>query len=237
MAQKKKKEPQKKKEEEFEWTPPNFNEREFLEKDIRGTKTLLVTALISLICGILAFLLGEIAWLLGMVIIIAGIISLKYLYPLFKLDPKEIEKKSWAGNIAIFFFLSLGIWILLMNPPFSDHISPEITSVEVYVQDSEGGWQLLTTENSDSLISSGEYVNITADIADNGKLSEVLISVHLLNENSDYSAMTETDDGVYTYVSNYTASGSNTNYYYTVKAIDSSGNEHISQQYSFLVNL
>jgi hypothetical protein len=124
MAQKKKKEPQKKEalkkqEESFEWTPPDFNEREFLEKDIKGTKILMVSALVSVICGVGAFATQGIAWPLGLVVILAGMGLMKFIYPLFKIDIKGIEKKTWAGNLFMFFLLALGIWIMLLNQPFS----------------------------------------------------------------------------------------------------------------------
>lgn len=123
MAQKKKKEPQKKeaqkKEETFEWTPPDFNEREFLEKDIKGTKALLVSAMISVVFGVLAFFTQSFYWPAGMVLILIGMLSLRYIYPFFKIDLKDLDKKAWAGNLAMFFLLALGVWIMLLNPPFS----------------------------------------------------------------------------------------------------------------------
>ncbi|QLH74505.1 MAG: hypothetical protein HPY73_02925 [Methanomassiliicoccales archaeon] len=118
MAQKKKKDSQKK-EPEFTWTPPDFNEREFLEKDIKGTKALWVTALIAPLFGIMAFLTQPIHFAIGLLLIIVGMVSLKYIYPLAKIDTKEIDKKGWAGNLFLFFLLSMGVWIILLNKPFS----------------------------------------------------------------------------------------------------------------------
>jgi len=124
MAQKQrketpKKEAQKKAEESFEWTPPDFNEREFLEKDIKGTKALMITALVSITCGIIAFATQSISWPIGLVVILAGMLALKYIYPIFKINLKDLDKKAWAGNLFMFFLLALGIWIMLLNPPFS----------------------------------------------------------------------------------------------------------------------
>jgi uncharacterized membrane-anchored protein len=118
MAQKKRKDPRKKEEPEFTWTPPDFNEREFLEKDIKGTKALWVTALMALVFGIVAFLSQSVHFAVGLIIIVAGMYLLKFLYPLFKIDLKDLDKKAWAGNLFLFFLLSLGVWIILLNPPF-----------------------------------------------------------------------------------------------------------------------
>jgi hypothetical protein len=235
MAQKKKKEPQKKEEEAFEWTPPNFDEREFLEKDITGTKTLFVTALVSFVCGILAFLTTGLSWIIGIGIMVAGMISLKYLYPLFKLKLKDIDKKTWAGNLAMFFLLSLGLWILFLNPPFSDHTNPEVNSVELWVQ--EGGqWTKMTTSNAASLVHSGNLVNISAHVVDNGKLSNVEISVYTGSQIGTYSAMTDAGSGIYKTEAVYNATGSPLTYSYSIKATDSSGNSFTAPSVQFLVN-
>jgi hypothetical protein len=38
---------------------------------------------------------------------------------MFKINVAEIDKKGWLGNIGMFFFLFLGTWIILLNPPFT----------------------------------------------------------------------------------------------------------------------
>lgn len=232
MAQKKKKEPLKKEEEVFEWTPPDFNEREFLEKDIKGTKTLFVTALVSLVCGILAFLTNEVNWVIGIFVIIAGMISLKYIYPMLKIELKDIEKKTWAGNIAMFFLLSLGIWILLLNPPFSDHTTPEVNSIELWVQH-DGQWTMMTPTNAATLIHSGDLVNISAHVVDNGKLGKVEISVYTGGQVGEYSAMTDAGKGIYK--TEITTSSALT-YSYSIRATDTAGNSFTAPTGQFLIN-
>jgi len=119
MAQKKKKESHKKEEPEFTWTPPDFNEREFLEKDIKGTKALWVTALMAVVFGVVCYILQiAVHYALGLLLIVVGMGLLKYIYPIFKLDTKDITKGGWAGNLFLFFVLSLGVWIILLNEPF-----------------------------------------------------------------------------------------------------------------------
>jgi len=120
MAKKKRK--GEKEEEAYEWVPPEFDEKAFLENDIKGTKSLMISALLAVVFGIIAFgvgmLLGDLQ-VLAFVIIVAGAALLPRLYPLLKIDPSVISKGLLAGNIAIFILLALGIWIMLMNEPFT----------------------------------------------------------------------------------------------------------------------
>jgi uncharacterized membrane-anchored protein len=119
MAKKRKKE---EKEETYEWVPPEFNEKEFLEKDLRSTKSLMVTAVLAVLFGILAFglgtLLGDLQ-LAAILLLFVGAASLKRIYPLLGIKESDIDKKVLAGNIALFILLSLGVWIMLMNEPFT----------------------------------------------------------------------------------------------------------------------
>ena len=117
MAQKKRKE-EEKKEPQYEFIPPSFDEKDFLEKDIRATKVTMLSFVWGLIFGIIAGLTNSISPLVGLLVLIIGIYLLKYFYQMAKIDTKEMDKKSWLGNIAMFFFLFLGTWIMLLNPPF-----------------------------------------------------------------------------------------------------------------------
>jgi len=196
MAKKRKKDKAEK--EEYEFRPPEFNEKEFLKKELTDTKTLVWTVLYAVLFGIGAGvimltnedLLG-VAFMLG----IAGIVSLKYFYPLIKVDVKSFQKKNWLGNTAVFFFTFLAIWVLVLNVPISDHARPTVEKVIVWVSDGTSvkgieykyidtqgiyGWVPLNASDSlDTMISvsAGMTVNITAKVADNGDLRSVMILV------------------------------------------------------------
>jgi hypothetical protein len=117
MAQKKRKE-EEKKEAQYEFVPPSFDEKDFLEKDIRATKVTMLSFLWGLIFGIAAGLTSSISPFVGLLLLLIGIALLKYFYQMFKINTAELDKKGWLGNIAMFFFLFLGTWILLLNKPF-----------------------------------------------------------------------------------------------------------------------
>lgn len=196
MAKKRKKEKAVK--EEYEFRPPDFDEEEFLKKELRDTKTLIWTVLYAVAFGLAAGLLMlasedllGVAFMLG----IAGIVSLKYFYPLIKVDITSFQKKNWLGNIATFFFTFLAIWVLVLNVPMSDHARPTVENVIIWVGDGPAlkgmeykhiptsgvfGWVPLNA--SDTLekmisVSVATTVNITAKVTDNGELQSVIIQV------------------------------------------------------------
>jgi hypothetical protein len=117
MARKKRKD---EKEEEYEWVPPEFDEKAFLLKDIVGTKSLMYTTAIAVAFGIISFAVGTaINNYVGFLAYVAGAIVLNFSYNMLKINRADIDKKTMIGNIALYFLLALGIWIVMMNPPFT----------------------------------------------------------------------------------------------------------------------
>ena len=118
MAQKKRK-VEEKKEPQYEFVPPDFDEKDFLEKDIRSTKVTMLSFIWGMIFGILAGSLNFISPFVGLLLFFVGVYLMKFFYQAFKINLAEIDKKGWLGNIAMFFFMFLGTWIILLNPPFT----------------------------------------------------------------------------------------------------------------------
>ncbi|MFA6710787.1 MAG: hypothetical protein WCR83_05650 [Candidatus Methanomethylophilaceae archaeon] len=105
--------------EEYEFTPPEFDEKEFILKDIYGSKMLFAVTLLAVVIGVLASCIGKVwSWYGGLLLIIVVIAGMKPFLRIIKLDADLIEQKSMLGNYVLFFLLSLGVWILLINPPF-----------------------------------------------------------------------------------------------------------------------
>jgi uncharacterized membrane-anchored protein len=117
MARKRRKD---EKEEEYEWVPPEFDETAFLKKDIVGTKALMYTSIIAIVFGIAAALVGAASsYYIGFVVYIVGGVLLNYFYKFLGIKVEDIDRKGLIGNIALYFLLALGVWILLMNAPFN----------------------------------------------------------------------------------------------------------------------
>ncbi len=115
-------------EESYEFTPTEFNEREFILKDIYGTKICLIVLVIGVIVGIVGGLLcgyGFSNGMTGYMWVIATAIS----FGVMALMPKilglmgfrtdMIEGKSMIGNYLIYLALALGICIIIANPPIT----------------------------------------------------------------------------------------------------------------------
>ena len=196
MAKKRKKDKAEK--EDYEFRPPDFDEKEFLLKELSDTKTMIWTVAYGILFGVAAGVLMLVSQnMLGVAFMIgiAGIVSLKYFYPLIKVDTKGFLKKNWLGNSAIFFFTFLAIWVLVLNVPISDHANPTIENVIIWVDDGvtvrgieykyietagRYGWMPLNESDDISTmirVSAGSIVNITAEVTDNGNLASVIITV------------------------------------------------------------
>jgi hypothetical protein len=198
MAKKRKKD-KAKKEEDYEFRPPEFDEKEFIKKELRDTKTVLITVGYAALFGIAATVLAHISnSLIGLsfLLVFIGIYSLKYFYQFLRIKTEEFQKKNWAGSVAWFFLTFLAVWVLTFNFPISDHADPKVENVVIWIENeitgnmtaidykyvpSQGGysWVPRYGEQLDSMIVTNESYtfNITARITDNGILRVAEISI------------------------------------------------------------
>jgi len=111
-------------EEEYEFVPPEFDEREFILKDLYGTKITIVVALMAVVIGVLCSCLQKLfmpentGLYLGLALLFLGAFVQKKLLSLFGFKPEYLENKTMIGNYILFLLFGLGIWILLINKPF-----------------------------------------------------------------------------------------------------------------------
>ncbi len=110
-------------EEEYEFTPTEFNEREFILKDLYMTKIFVVVMVLAFITGIIGaavtFNVGDYGWIIATVISFAVCASLTKILGALGFRMDMVEAKSMAGNYLLFLVLALGICILLTNEPFN----------------------------------------------------------------------------------------------------------------------
>ena len=123
MAKKRRIIEKKAQEEEYEFVPPEFDEEEFIRKDLYGTKILLIVACFSIVIGLLCSCLqkafsGDMGIGLGLALLFLGVFAIKPFLKLIRFDPDLLERKSMVGNYILYLLLGLGIWILMINPPF-----------------------------------------------------------------------------------------------------------------------
>jgi hypothetical protein len=180
MAKKRKKE---KPEEGYEFKMPEFDEEEYIRKEVRDSKALFVTFIYAVLIGFVSFGLSFLDIALAVLVGFIAIVFLRHLYPLVKVDTTKLEKKQWAGNIIMYIFAWLAVWILLTNPPFSDFAAPTIKEDGIYFG-SEGNWTKLTDDNKDNL-SWGMDVSINATIVDNVEVDEDTITIIIKEKEGD----------------------------------------------------
>ncbi len=109
-------------EEEYEFTPTEFNEREFILKDLYMTKVFVVVMVLGFVMGIVGALLTDhiasYGWILATIAVFLVLGVMGKLLGLIGFRMDMVDSKSMMGNYLIYLCLALGICIFLINPPF-----------------------------------------------------------------------------------------------------------------------
>jgi hypothetical protein len=243
MAKKRRKD-QAEEENTYEFRPPEFDEKEFLAKELRDTKTVLLTVGYAVLFGVLAAaitIMDADFVLIGLALAIAGLASLKVFYQAIKVNLKDFTKKNWAGNMAWFFFTFLATWVLLFNYPFSDHAEPDVNDVTVWIYNSdtqnltavdykyvasEATWRWIprwgTTTDGLLRATDAYTVNITATVSDNGNLKTIGIAIG--SAPSGYVAMTDEGDQRYGHTVDGATLSAASDLMFYIEAVDEAGN-------------
>lgn len=117
---KKKKISSKPEEPEYEFLPPDFDEKEYIYKDIYGTRVTIIVVLLAIVAGICAGCLQALwGWLVGLLLVVVVLVGMKPFFKLIHYDLDLIESKSMLGMYALYILLVIGVWILAINPPFA----------------------------------------------------------------------------------------------------------------------
>ena len=135
MAKKRKKQKKAEEEEKYEFIPPEFDEKQFLKDEMSATKQVLIIVAYGALMGLLAAIATILTanGITGLAVLVAGFGTMKILFNAMKIDLSKFTKKTWLGHSAWFFFTVLAIWILLINPPFTDFAAPEVKNVKLAV--------------------------------------------------------------------------------------------------------
>ncbi|MCL2333272.1 hypothetical protein [Candidatus Methanoplasma termitum] len=108
-----------KKEEEYQFIPSEFDEREFILKDIYGTKVLFVITALAIIVGIVGAILYNISpsigWAPATAIAFLMILGMKKLLILLGYRVDLLETKTLLADYFLFLMLALGVCILGIN--------------------------------------------------------------------------------------------------------------------------
>lgn len=228
MAKKRKKQ---KEEESYEFKMPEFDEEEYLRKEVRETKTLFVTFFYAALIGVISFALTGLEPALAAMVGFIGIVFLRHIYPLIGVNTALLEKKQWGTNIIFYIFTWLLIWIILTNPPFSDIQGPNIKNDGIYFEE-DGVWIKFTSENQ---INVSHNVSFNVTIVDNVEVDESSVHIIIKRENVEVvnAPMENLGDDKYRYIfRNLTT----TRYNYEIKAKDVNDLEESLEGYFDVIN-
>ena len=189
-------EPEKGQDEKPVFVPPEFDETEFLQTENRSAKMIYISLGIAVIAGILSYGIMTVLHLIGaggkFIAPIAAPVLLVpvvlYLFHRFKIDLKALDWKKYLENGSMYLLTWFVIWMVSMNPPFSDFSAPLVSEplMEVgtdsgntvhYFEDSMFVNDEETEYRSIESIEGVTYVKLYFTITDNWDLQDKNISV------------------------------------------------------------
>src|SRR2546426_9598281 len=124
----------KRKEDEPDWVPPEFDEVGYMRQEIQGAHAAIATIGWAVIGAVVALLLYAVLPVLAFFAGIAVGFGMYFVFPLIGINTDGFKRRDWVGHGITYFFSWLAFWILLLNPPFSDHTVPtiQVTSVSSF---------------------------------------------------------------------------------------------------------
>ncbi len=163
----------KKEDEEEVFRMPEFDEKEYIEKEIEKSKASIGIVFLAILFSIISTLTFSysLSWPLSAAIGLLGYALFKFIYPMFKVDPSVLEKKDYVGHVFIYFFTWLAVFILLINTPFMDLTSPQISDIHIEGMDQNGTW--MPYEDAEN----ATQYRIVATVTDNSGIASVEILV------------------------------------------------------------
>jgi len=179
MAKRRKKEEA---EEDYDYEFPEFDRKEYMLDEIRKGKCVYISVAIAPIFSVFALYVFRYSGhqaVLGFLVGLAGLGVLKTLFQIAGIEIDELGLKEWAMSAGMYFFTFLAIWVVLMNPPFSDFAPPELE--DVVIEFEEDG-EIIAHEYVQENISeeNKEYnVTIIATITDNTEVDHESVQIYL----------------------------------------------------------
>lgn len=163
-----------KKEGDEEFELPEFDEVEYMEKEVNAAKTSFTIIALAIPLAVALYAVTVVGlWGVGFLLALAATFLLPRIFrflPWPKVDLGKFERRDWVGFGGTFFFTWLAFWILLLNVPFTDLTPPTIAAVYVNgVQMSPG------EQNPVRVGSSPVYINAT--IFENVDLRSVQVTI------------------------------------------------------------
>ncbi|MCK4444951.1 MAG: hypothetical protein KAW09_10430 [Thermoplasmata archaeon] len=229
MAKKRKKEEKK---EAFK--KPEFDEIEFMQKEISNTKVAMLTIMFALPIAVVSYFvtIGGLP-AAGFLIGVGSIFLLKYVYEFFNVETENFGMKEKLGNGAMFFFTWLAVWVLILNMPFGDLTNPTISDVKMLGCPDDPIIEMKgDTQHTCTIDASSNDFTIEARVTDNSDVKSV--TIHITSPGDETQSMTESSDHEYRYTKMLSP---NDNLVFYIVAEDINGHKETSEDYTFSVLL
>lgn len=161
------------KKEEYDFNFPEFDEHQFVSLEINKAKISFVAFIFAIIMVIITYQLYVVTHPDArgpMVFGIFAAFAIPFIAKWIKLDTSEFDWKNWVGAGAVYVMTWLAIFILVLNPPFSDFIHPVIYEDEIeltYQQSNNNTWKSWDTEPDPPILTAPVKINISVKILDN----------------------------------------------------------------------
>ncbi|MBS3817001.1 MAG: hypothetical protein KGY76_05500 [Candidatus Thermoplasmatota archaeon] len=189
MAKRRKKED----EEDEGFEIPDFDREEYMKKEINKGKSTLISVGIAPIFSVVSFLVFDMTqeWTVGLFAGLLGLVFLKPIFQILKIKVDELGTKGWAKNFGVYFMTLLAVWVLLMNPPFSDYADPRVNEIQVEIR---RGGELVDN------ITDGVNYNVTfrAKVTSNSEIKDDSVYITFPYPEGNKTKMNKGEDNYYT---------------------------------------
>ncbi|MFW3146719.1 MAG: hypothetical protein ACMUIE_07910 [Thermoplasmatota archaeon] len=126
--------------------PSEFDETEFLQTENLSAKMIYISLGVALLAGLVSYGIMTASYYLGvgphLILPIASpvvfVALVLHLFRRFGIDIKEVQWKKWLENGFMYALAWFVVWMLSMNPPFSDFSDPQIDDLVVVVETGSG---------------------------------------------------------------------------------------------------
>ncbi len=197
--------------------PTEFDEKEFLQTEMRSAKMIYISLGVAVVAGIVSFILMRILYSMDTglhftVPIISPIgfaLLVIYLFKRFGIEIRELEWKKWLENGFMYVLAWFVVWMLSMNPPISDFSDPQIEEPLLELKTIGGenytyfmGTLYIDDVTPDTYKPSGDIPGVTqayvyVPISDNQKIDKWEIELSH-NVDGDWRAIDDPEDnGIY----------------------------------------
>lgn len=111
-------------EEEYQFTPTDFDEREFLLKGMYSTKVFVLAIVLAIIVGFITATIytmiedNTITTIVDTIFVFLVLAVMKKLFVAIKIRADLLETKTMLGIYLVYLILALGTCILFINEPF-----------------------------------------------------------------------------------------------------------------------